>query len=151
MNFNTPTTAALSRTWQTVTTYTACGENWGRSVDTVTLSRAFVGGPLLATINGEEVELSRAVRLLQDADTQPTVTAEVLPTEPPTIGKRRAAKLHKIMGRLGLPNFQHYGLAAAALCEPFPLDSLATLTEQEARRVWAHLCKLFPSARQYAA
>lgn len=69
----------------------------------------------------------------------------------PTIGKGRAHKLHKIMGRLGLPHLQHYGLAAAALCEPFPLDSLATLTETEARRVWAHLCKLFPSARQYAA
>ena len=55
------------------------------------------------------------------------------------------------MGRVGLPSLQHYGLAAAALCEPFPLDSLASLTESEARRVWAHLCRLFPTARSMAA
>ena len=142
-------TKALSRTWQTVTTYRECGVSVEVARDTVTLSRAFLGGELAATVNGQAAQVERALSLLKNADQQPTLTAETLAPLP--IGKARASKLHKIMGRVGLPSFQHYGLAAAALCEPFPLDSLATLTEQEARRVWAHLCQLYPSARQLAA
>ncbi|GAA4022857.1 hypothetical protein GCM10022631_41760 [Deinococcus rubellus] len=115
---------------------------------TVTLSRVELSGALSATVNGLAVELERAVSLLRNADTV-TVMDETL--APQIIGKARAARLHSIMGRVGLPSFQHYGLAAAALCEPFPLDSLASLTEQEARRVWAHLCRCYPSARQHAA
>ena len=141
-------TLALSRTWQTVTTYRECGVVVEVSRDTVTLSREVLGGELGATVNGQAVELPRALSLLRNADSV-TVTAETL--DPQNIGKARAARLHKIMGRLGLPSFQHYGLAAAALCEPFPLDSLASLTEQEARRVWVHLCRCFPSARSLAA
>ena len=149
MNTNIPSTAALSRTWQTVTTYRECGVVVEVSRDTVTLSRDMIDGELAATVNGQGVEVSRAVSLLKYADQQPSLTAETL--APLTIGKARAARLHKIMGRIGLPSFQHYGLAAAALCEPFPLDSLAALTESEARRVWAHLCRCYPSARQHAA
>jgi len=145
MNSNTPSSPALSRTWQTVTTYRECGVVVEVARDTVSLFRDFVGGPLLATVNDEEVEVSRAVSLLKNADQQPTLTAETLAPLP--IGKARAARLHRIMGRVGLPSFQHYGLAAAALCEPFPLDSLASLTEREAGRVWAHLCQLYPTAR----
>lgn len=142
-------TKALSRTWATVTTYRECGVVVEVARDTVTLSREVLGGELSASVNGQAVELPRALSLLRNADEQPTLTAETL--APLTIGKARASKLHKIMGRLGLPSFQHYGLAAAALCEPFPLDSLASLTEQEARRVWAHLCRCYPSARRLAA
>ena len=64
------------------------------------------------------------------------------------IGKGRAHTLHKIMGAAGLPRAQHYGLAAAALGEPFPLETLSDLTEQEAGTVWAHLCRVYPSARE---
>jgi len=141
-------TLALRRTWQTVTTYRECGVVVDVARATVILSRAFLGGELVATVNGQAVELPRALSLLRNADTV-TVMAEIL--APQTIGKARAHKLHKIMGHVGLPSFQHYGLAAAALCEPFPLDSLASLTEQEARRVWIHLCRCYPSARTVAA
>ena len=141
-------TKAISRTWQTVTTYRECGVVTEVSRQTVTLSREVLGGELSASVNGQAVELPRALSLLRNADSV-TVMAETLAPQP--IGKARAARLHKIMGRVGLPSFQHYGLAAAALCEPFPLDSLASLTEQEARRVWAHLCRCYPSARALAA
>lgn len=150
MNTNTPSTPALSRTWQTVTTYRECGVIVEVARAAVTLTREVLGGPLSATVNGEACEVSRAVSLLGCADSL-ALTAEVLPAEPPTIGKGRAQTLHKIMGRLGLPNLQHYGLAAAALCEPFPLDSLASLTELEARRVWAHMCNVFPQVRGMVA
>ncbi|WP_245895951.1 hypothetical protein [Deinococcus irradiatisoli] len=119
------------------------------SHDTVTLSRDQVGGKISATINGEAADLARADRLLRTADRR-TLTAEVL-APLPTIGKARAGELHKIMARLGLPHAQHYALAAAALCEPFALDSLAGLTEQEARTVWRHVCRMYPSAVRVAA
>ncbi|WP_420596875.1 hypothetical protein [Deinococcus sp.] len=141
-------TKALNRTWQTVTTYRECGVVVSVDRDSVTLSRDVLDGKLSATLNGEACEVARADRLLRNADSM-TLTAETL--APLTIGKARAHKLHKIMARLGLPSVQHYGLAAAALCEPFPLDSLASLTEQEARRVWAYLCRMFPTARRVAA
>ncbi|GAA5533400.1 hypothetical protein [Deinococcus aluminii] len=67
------------------------------------------------------------------------------------IGKAAAARLHRIMGRLGIPSAQHYALAAAALGEWKPLESLAELTEREARTVWQHVCSLYPSARTLAA
>ena len=139
---------ALSRTWQTVTTYRECGVVTSIDHDTVSISREVLGGPIHASINGEACDMARADRMLRNADSR-TLTAETL--APLTIGKARAAALHKIMARLGLPSAQHYGLAAAALCEPFALDSLATLTEDEARRVWAHVCRMFPTARSVAA
>ena len=89
-------TKALSRTWQTVTTYRECGVTVDVSRDTVSLFRVFVGGPLLATIDGEACEVARAVSLLRNADEQPTLTAETL--APQTIGKARASKLHKHHG-----------------------------------------------------
>lgn len=69
----------------------------------------------------------------------------------PVIGKARACRLHRIMGMSGLPNAQHYALAAAALGEPWPLESLASLNEAEATTVWRHLCQLYPKAREVAA
>ncbi|MFD2610374.1 hypothetical protein ACFSR9_13145 [Deinococcus taklimakanensis] len=73
---------------------------------------------------------------------------EPLPTD--VIGKARACTLHRIMGMAGLPKSQHYSLSAAALGEPWPLESLATLTEAEARTVWEHLCRVYPLARDVA-
>jgi len=68
---------------------------------------------------------------------------------PATIGKARAAHLHRLMGRLGLCNPDHYGSARRATGRD--VFSLATLTEQEAREVWAYLCRTFPQARTLAA
>jgi len=70
-------TKALSRTWQTVTTYRECGVTVKVSRDTVTLSREVLGGELAATVNGQAVELSHALSLLRNADSV-TVTAETL-------------------------------------------------------------------------
>ena len=139
---------ALSRTWQTRNSDKLDGAVVASYTHTVTISRDMMGGTFSAQLDGEAVSLSRADAVLRDA-WERVLVAETL--APDTIGKARAHKLHKIMGRLGLPHAQHYGLAAAALCEPFALDSLATLTEQEARRVWAHVCRMFPAARSVAA
>ena len=138
---------ALSRTWATVTTYRECGVVIEVSRDTVTLSRDDLGGKLSATLNGEVVELGRAIRLLQNADST-TLTAEVLPAVPVTIGKARAAKLHKIMTRVGVPSVHHYASAARATGRE--VWSLASLTELEARQTWAYLCRMFQAA-QHAA
>jgi len=67
------------------------------------------------------------------------------------IGKARAARLHRLMGRLGIPSAQHYALAAAALGEWVPVPSLADLYPIEARMVWRHVCALYPAARTLAA
>ena len=133
---------ALSRTWQTVTTYRECGVVVSIDRDTVTLSRDGIGGKLSAQVNGEGCEVARADRLLRTADTV-TLTAEVL--APDTIGKARAARLHKIMGRVGLSNPDHYGNATRAVGRE--VFSLATLTEEEARRFWHYLCRTFPTVR----
>lgn len=69
------------------------------------------------------------------------------PAPVPTIGKARAARLHKIMGRLGL--HAHYGVAARALGRE--VFSLAALTEAEARQVWAFVVNMFPHAARQAA
>ena len=53
------------------------------------------------------------------------------------IGKPRASRLHRVLSRLGLSNPDHYRAASAALGRP--VDSLALLTEEEARRVWNHV------------
>ncbi|WP_288433055.1 hypothetical protein [uncultured Deinococcus sp.] len=69
------------------------------------------------------------------------------PAPVPTIGKARACRLHRLMGRLGL--HEHYGLAARALGRD--VFSLAALTEAEARAVWAFVVNLLPHARELAA
>ncbi|WP_293914246.1 glycosyl hydrolase family 65 protein [Deinococcus sp.] len=138
---------ALSRTWQTVTTYRECSVVVEVSRDTVTLSREEVGGKLSAQVNGEAVELGRAIRLLKNANST-TVTAEVLAALPVTIGAARAAKLHKLMTRVGVPSVHHYASAARATGRE--VWSLASLTELEARQTWAYLRRMFPAA-QHAA
>lgn len=142
------TTPALTRTWRTEHTAEMDRVVVSVSTHTVTLRRAFVGGPLSAEVDGQPADVARAVALLEGAR-RVEVLAEDLAPAP--IGKARACRLHKIMGRLGLPSAQHYALAAAALGEWAPLGSLAALTEREARSVWAHLCRLYPQARELAA
>lgn len=148
MNATTP--RPKTRTWATVRHVTAYGEHWGHEVHTVTLTRD-AAGHLTAQLDGEHVPTAQAVSILSGADSV-TLTAEAyLPGTPATIGKARAARLHRFMGRLGLPSAQHYALAAAALGEWAPVPSLAQLSEPEARTVWAHLCRLYPQARTLAA
>ncbi|WP_135230146.1 hypothetical protein [Deinococcus fonticola] len=139
---------ALSRTWKAVVTYRECGTVTAVDTHTITLSREVVGGPLSATVDGQPVTVKQAVNLLEGARVE--VLAEVLsqPSAPATIGKARAHKLHTIMGRLGLHD--HYGIArrGAGLDECY---SLAALTEQQARQVWAYLLNMFPLDAHRAA
>jgi len=148
-----------SRTWK-VDLYAGWGDGPSATVHisshTVTLS-ADTHGVLSAEVDGEAATVERAVSYLNWAKREGQVklleetrTPDSLSFTPPTIGKSRAAKLHKIMGVLGLPSAQHYALAAAALGEWVPLASLADLYEREARVVWAHLCHLYPGARTVA-
>lgn len=140
---------ATSRTFAAVVEYRAYGEYWGQSEYTVTVWKD--GADYRATVNGEEVEFMEAARIIGMAD-RLTVTAETLVTPDPapvTIGKARAAKLHRLMGRAGLPSPAHYASAARALGRE--VSSLAALTEGEARTVWAYLCAHFPHVRQVAA
>ncbi|QLG13300.1 hypothetical protein HLB42_20430 (plasmid) [Deinococcus sp. D7000] len=156
----------FTRTWK-VDLY----GNWGDSASAslfmgshiITLT-ADECGDLTAIIDGEnQATIDRAVSYLnwgKEAGSRLEMVREG-PTEPPPlppapvalavpmIGKGRAHILHKIMGAAGLPRAQHYGLAAAALGEPFPLDTLSDLTEQEAGTVWKHLCAVYPSAREF--
>ena len=138
---------ALSRTWKATVTYRECGVVVDVTTYTVTLSRAVIGGPLAAQVDGQEVDVTRAVGILQGAQVE--VLNEVLsqPT-PPSIGKGRAHKLHKIMARLGLRD--HYGIARRA-CGLGECYSLAALTEGQAREVWAYLLNMFPVDARAAA
>ena len=117
-------------------------------------------GTITSEIDGQvQATIDRTLSYLRWAKDDGTLTLigdEPLPPpapapltlEEPIIGKARASVLHKLMGLTGLPHAQHYALSAAALGEPWPLSSLATLTEREARTVWAHLCRVYPAARQ---
>lgn len=69
--------------------------------------------------------------------------------QPAALGKPRAHKLHKIMGRLGLGHAEHYRFAARALGQN--VESLAALTVEQARKVWAALVSAYPQARALAA
>ncbi len=153
----------ITRTWK-VDLYSGWGDGPGASVflnsHTVTLS-ADHEGTLSAVVDGEaQTDPERAVKLLEWArqegyfkllDEQHTAPPAPLELSAPPIGKARACALHKIMGLTGLPHAQHYALSAAALGEPWPLESLADLSEPEAKTVWGHLCCLYPHAREVAA
>ncbi|KQR15595.1 hypothetical protein [Deinococcus sp. Leaf326] len=134
---------AITRTWNTVTHDCMDGAVVQVRHHTVTLTRTDAG--LVAEIDGQPANILKADQILRGA-TFRTVTAEVLEA-PATIGKARAYRLHKIMGRLGL--HEHYGLAARALGRD--VFSLAALTEAEARTVWAFVVNLLPHARELAA
>lgn len=149
----------IRRTWK-VDVYGTWGDGPSATVylgsHTVTL-RADGSGAKTAEIDGEAQDsLERAVGYLADRDNIVTLLHEERlyssqPLPAPPIGKARACALHKIMGLTGLPHAQHYALSAAALCEPWPLSTLADLTEPEAQTVWGHLCRLYPKAREVAA
>lgn len=68
---------ALARTWDVVTTYRECGVVTGHSTSIVSLTRTPSG--LLAQIDGEDVNLRRAVNLLEGA-TSTRVIHEIIPT-----------------------------------------------------------------------
>lgn len=138
--------------------------DWGDGVSVLISTRiisvtADHEGHQTATIDGESAPLDKAYQLYLWAKYDDTLTKlheeELTPPAPlelsaPLIGKARAHTLHKIMGTLGIPRAQHYGLAAFAIDEPVPLGSLSDLTKEEAGRVWAHLCSLYPNAREIA-
>ena len=72
-----PRVPALARTWDVLTTYRECGVVTGHSTSIVSLTRTPSG--LLAQIDGEDVELRRAVNLLEGA-TSRRVIHEIIPT-----------------------------------------------------------------------
>ena len=93
-----------------------------------------------ASVNGLPVSIERAALLLTWARDTGTVKQVGAFAPALTLGKPRASGLHRILARLGLGRFDHYRAASAALGRP--VGSLAALTEQEARRVWNHACRL---------
>ncbi|MFB9995527.1 hypothetical protein ACFFLM_26705 [Deinococcus oregonensis] len=123
---------AETRTWEAHTVYRECSVVTGTATHTVTLTRTAAG--IEATVDSEAAELGAALRILHSADTL-TLISETLEAAP--IGKARAAKLHRLMARAGVPSGEHYALAAAAL--DAPVYSLALLSEPEARNVWRFL------------
>lgn len=138
---------ALSRTWAAVIEDRAYSEVWGVRRHTVTLSRAYVGAPMTAEVDGEAADFEEAVRLLARAEVL-TLTAETLaPLPAPTIGKARASRLHRLMGRAGL--MEHYGFARRVLGRE--VYSLAALTEEEARKVWQFVQHMTAPAKGAAA
>lgn len=74
---NSTKVPALARTWHVLTTYRECGVVTGQATHYVSLTRTPIG--LLAQIDGEDVELSRAVNLLNGA-TSTRVIHEIIPT-----------------------------------------------------------------------
>lgn len=115
-----------------------------------TLAR-FEGGKLTYHAHGGEVAPCTDLAAAQIAHLLTYLDGVAFAPLARPIGKARAARLHRLMGRLGIPSAQHYALAAAALGEWVPLPSLADLYPIEARMVWRHLCTLYPAARTLAA
>lgn len=135
-----PAQPMLSRTFAAVVEHRPHGEYWGDTRHTVTLTATPEG--IVAQVNGETVPTAEAVGILSRADSVEVI--EETPMPAPTIGKARAAKLHRLMGRAGIPSGEHYGFAGAALDRP--VYSLADLTEPEARAVWRFLQATHSSA-----
>ena len=129
-----PKPRALFRAWTARVTYRECGTVTGISTYTVTMSRA--AGGFIATVNGKEVDVKAAARILEsaEADKALTVTAEILDTPAPAperLGKAAAYELHRELGRLRFRD--HYATASEAL--GVPVSSLAALTAEEANTV----------------
>lgn len=109
---------AITRTWTVVTEYRPCGEDWGSTTDTVTLTRTPVG--LVAEINGKEADLERAIRLLNGA-TRVTVTAETLEMDPSTAALEAVtarawnATLDELEAEPGTPERAHLARRARRL------------------------------------
>ena len=146
----------ITRTW-TVDLYGSWGDGASAKVyistRTVTLT-ADAQGQRTATIDGQDAAYQDAVFLLDlgKAEGRVQLVHEERLPDPASlpIGKPRASLLHRIMGKVGVPHPEHYALSAAALGQSQPLTTLASLTEDEARKVWTYLCSLYPRARQVA-
>ena len=137
MNSNTTS----RRTWK-ATCY-AMQDGAVLSVHSYTVKVERLGDILTAAyVDGQQVSIERAALLLTWArDTGTVKQVEAFDPAPAlTLGKPRASRLHRILARLGLSNPDHYRAASAALGRP--VGSLAALSEQEARRVWNHACRL---------
>jgi len=88
-----------------------------------------------ATVDGQPATIEHAAHLLVWA--KATGTLQIVERfDVALLGKARAARLHRILARLGLSSADHYRTASAALART--VDSLAALTEAEGRRVWNH-------------
>jgi len=77
-----------------------------------------------------------------------TLPFEFTPAPRALLGKARAARLHRVLARLGLSSADHYRTASAALARM--VDSLAALTEAEGRRVWNYARSLRLAYQQAA-
>ena len=146
MNSNTP----AYRVWN-LTAY-AMQDGAVLSVHTFTVKVERVGDTLTAAyVDGLPVSIERAALLLTWArDTGTVKQVEAFDPAPAlTLGKPRASRLHRILARLGLGHADHYRAASAALGRM--VASLATLSEQEARRVWNHARALRMAYRLTAA
>ncbi|GGS00786.1 hypothetical protein [Deinococcus sedimenti] len=133
----------ITRTWNTTTEHRPYGEHWGDTLNTVTLT-ADQHGNQTAQVDGQPATVAHAVSILNRAARVELVSEYRTPTPAPVIGKPRAAQLHRLMGRAGVPSGEHYAFAGAALDRP--VFSLAALTEAEARAVWAFLTYTHPHA-----
>lgn len=130
------TTPALARTWRTEHTAEMDRVVISVSTHTVTLRRAFVGGPLSAEVDGQPADVARAVALLGDARRVEVLAEDPAPQPEATIGNRAACELHRVLGRLRFRD--HYSAATEALGRE--VRSLAALTVDEAATVrsWAY-------------
>ena len=128
-----PAQPMLSRTFAAVIEHRPHGEYWGDTRYTVTLTATAQG--IAAQVGGQTVPTAEALGILSRAARVEVL--EEVPMPAPTIGKARAARLHRLMARYGVPSGEHYGFAGAALDRP--VFSLADLTEPEARAVWQFL------------
>ena len=77
------------------------------------------------------------------------VPVQFTPAPVVTLTRARARKMHKELGRLGLPADARYALAAELLGRP--VESLTALTEEEARRVWLAACAQAQAAAELPA
>lgn len=141
---HTPAQYLKARSFSGVYTVECYGEVWSRSALTVRFEVAAPGAPVVATVNGQPADLEAALTMAHGL-TGRTVSEEWADRPAPApIGKARARRLHILMARAGVASGQHYTEAARALGRG--VASLAALTEGEARRVWAHLCRAYPAA-----
>lgn len=149
MNDSSPVT--VTRTWK-VALYGSYGEGRSATVYLGTRTVTLTGGrdgrgrrlPLTAQVDGQPAPISEAVGLLEWANVEGRVTLLSEERVVPTIGKPRAARLHRLLSHAGIPSGEHCGFAGAALDRP--VFSLAALTEPEARAVWRFLIATHPSA-----
>jgi hypothetical protein len=96
----------------------------------------FEGGTLAHLTREGEAQAVSALTAAHVAADLARVPFAFAPLAQP-IGKARAAKLHRLMARAGVPSGEHYGFASDALGQP--VYSLAALYPVEARAVWRFL------------